>query len=390
MTITLPDAEWRHRPGLDQLIDAMGDTARYVGGAVRDGLLGVPVSDIDMATTLRPHDIVIRLKAAGIKAVPTGIAHGTITAVTVGGPVEITTLRRDVTTDGRHAVVAYTDDWQQDAARRDFTINALSADLRTGEVYDWFGGCADLTHGLVRFIGEPLDRIAEDHLRLLRFFRFHARFGKGPPDAKAYDACAQRANDLMALSRERIADELLKLLAVANPVPAIDLMLARRILKPVLPEIEATTALARLVAREVELDVPTNAIRRLAALIGPRPQIATEIGKRLRISKAKIRRLVNACTQDSDQSTAALAYRIGVEGATDRLLIGKGKSDDLITLSEWRRPKLPISGGSLIARGVPSGPEVSRTLAKIEELWIVAEFPTGAAFDAIVDDALAI
>jgi poly(A) polymerase len=388
MKLTLPDAEWRHRAGLNDLVAALGENARYVGGAVRDGLLGVPVSDIDMATTLRPEQVVERLTAAGIKTVPTGVAHGTITAVTAGGPVEITTLRRDVATDGRHATVAYTDDWQQDAARRDFTINALSADLRTGEVFDWFSGYADLQSGLVRFIGEPLDRIAEDHLRILRFFRFHARFGKGPPDAAAYEACAQRANDLMALSRERIADELLKLLAVANPVPAIELMLGRAILKPVIPEIEDATTLSRLILREAQFPVPGNAIRRLAALIGARPQVAAEIGKRLRLSNAKTRRLVTACTESCDQPVEALAYRVGVESGVDRLLIGEGTGEDLVALSEWQKPKLPISGGVLIARGIPSGPEVSQTLARIEEKWIVAGFPTGEAFDAIVDGAL--
>ncbi|AYJ86048.1 CCA tRNA nucleotidyltransferase [Sphingomonas paeninsulae] len=384
----LPDAEWRHRAGLDDLIATLGDTARYVGGAVRDGLLGVPVSDIDMATTLRPEQVIERLNAAGIKAVPTGIAHGTITAVTAGGPVEITTLRRDVSTNGRHATVAYTGDWQQDAARRDFTINALSADLLTGQVYDWFDGCADLELGVVRFIGEPLARIAEDHLRILRFFRFHARFGQGEPDAAAYDACALRANDLMALSRERIADELIKLLAVANPVPAVELMLTRQILKPVLPEIEDAAMLARLILREAEFNLPPNAIRRLAALIGARPQAATEIAKRLRLSNAKSRRLVMACTSDNAQPIAALAYRIGVESAVDRLLIGQGVAGDFAALSHWRKPKLPISGGALISRGVESGPEVSRTLARIEEMWIMAGFPTGAAFDVIVDGAL--
>jgi poly(A) polymerase len=388
MTMILPDAEWRHRAGLDDLIAAMGDTARYVGGAVRDGLLDMPVSDIDMATILRPEQVIERLKAAGIKAVPTGISHGTITAVTAGGPVEITTLRRDVTTDGRHATVAYTDDWQEDARRRDFTINALSADLRTGEVFDWFDGCADLEQGLVRFIGEPLDRIAEDHLRILRFFRFYARFGKGQVDAAAYDACAERANDLMALSRERIADELLKLLAVADPVPVIRLMLKRDILKAVLPEIDDATALARLVSREAALKVPADAVRRLAAFIGARPQVAAEIGNRLRLSKAKTRRLVTACTPDRAQPIEATAYRVGVESATDRVLIGTGGQEDLVTLANWHKPKLPIAGGQLIMRGVPSGPEVSQTLARIEEMWVVSGFPTGAAFDLIVDGAL--
>jgi poly(A) polymerase len=382
----LPDAEWRHREGLAALVAALGDTARFVGGAVRDGLLGMPVSDVDVATRLRPEQVIERLQAAGIKAVPTGIAHGTITAVTAGGPVEITTLRRDVATDGRHATVAYTDDWQEDAARRDFTINALSADLVTGEVYDFFNGVADLEAGVVRFIGAPLERIAEDHLRILRFFRFHARFGRGAPDAAAYEACAERANDLMALSRERIADELLKLLATANPVPAVTLMLARGILKPVLPEISDGARLVRLVAREAEFAIAGDAVRRLAALVDW--DVADDIGKRLRLSKAKSKRLVTACGEIVAQPVTALAYRIGREGAVDRLLIGEGVAADFMTLAGWTKPTLPISGGVLVERGVESGPEVSRTLAVIEENWVVAGFPTGVAFDAIVERVL--
>jgi poly(A) polymerase len=383
----LPDAEWRRRAGLAALIAAIGDSARYVGGAVRDGLLGVPVSDIDMATRLLPEQVMERLKAAAIKAVPTGIAHGTITAVTAGGPVEITTLRRDVATDGRHATVAYTDDWREDAARRDFTINALSADLSTGEVYDFFDGLADLEAGIVRFIGAPQERIAEDHLRILRFFRFYARFGRGAPDAAAYEACAVRANDLMALSRERIADELLKLLATAEPVPAVELMLGRGILKPVLPEIKDSARLARLVTREAAFGVAGDPVRRLAALIDG--DVADAVAKRLRLSKAKSKRLVIAGGETGTQPVAALAYGIGSESAVDRLLIGDGAAEDFATLANWEKPTMPISGGPLVARGVETGPQVSRKLAAIEGEWIAAGFPTGAAFDAIVSRILA-
>src|SRR5438445_5524465 len=225
---------------MKRLLGALGadeGLTRYVGGAVRDDLLGLPVSDIDLATRIAPDEVIRRLEKARIKAVPTGIDHGTVTAVSDGQPVEITTLRRDVSTDGRRATVAFTDDWQEDAARRDFTINALSADPRTGELFDYFGGLADLDQRHIRFIGDPLQRIAEDHLRILRFFRFHARFGQGEPDLAALDACTARANDLMALSRERIADEVLKLLAVADPSATVGIMLDRGILKPVLPEI---------------------------------------------------------------------------------------------------------------------------------------------------------
>ena len=369
-------------PHLDALVDALGggDTTRLIGGVVRDTLLGAPVSDIDMATRLTPGEVMARLATAHVKSVPTGIAHGTVTAVMPDGPVEITTLRRDVTTDGRRATVAFTDDWREDAARRDFTINALSANPDTGEVFDYFGGREDLASGHVRFIGQPLQRIAEDHLRILRFFRFFARFGQGEPDSAAYDACAARANDLMALSRERIASELLKLLSYAAPVAAIRLMLARDILKPVLPEITSADLLDSLVIRECDGRDP---IRRLAALIGPDPTVARDIAVRLKLSKAQGKRLVTACGWTAPyDSVAALAYRIGIESARDRMLLG---GTDLAPLKNWQRPRFPITGGTLIKRGLESGPIVAITLAEIENAWIDAGFPTGPAFDAIVD-----
>ena len=241
MALKLDAAKWARRRGVKRLLKALGaddGLTRYVGGAVRDDLLKLPVNDFDLATRIRPDEVVERLEAAGIKAVPTGIDHGTVTAVSDGQPFEVTSLRRDVSTDGRRATVAFTDDWREDAARRDFTINALSADPVTGEIFDYFGGLDDLEARRVRFIGEPLERIAEDHLRILRLFRFHARFGAGEPDPAALAACTERANDLMALSRERIADELLKLLGLPDPAPTVAVMLERAILKPVLPEIE--------------------------------------------------------------------------------------------------------------------------------------------------------
>ncbi len=369
-------------PHLDPLVAALGggETTRLIGGVVRDTLLGAPVSDIDMATRLMPDAVIARLKTAGIKSVPTGIAHGTVTAVMPSGPVEITTLRRDVTTDGRRATVAFTDDWRADAARRDFTMNALSANPESGEVFDYFGGRDDLATGHVRFIGEPLQRIAEDHLRILRFFRFFARFGKGEPDAAAYDACAARANDLMTLSRERIASELFKLLGYPSPVAAIRLMLARDILKPVIPEITSADLLDSVVSREGDQG---NSLRRFAALIGPDPAAAKDIATRLRLSKSQTKRLVIACGWNTPFDTiAALAYRLGVDGARDRLLLSGA---DATMLDSWQRPKFPISGGTLIKRGLESGPIVAITLDKIEDAWIDAGFPAGPAFDALLD-----
>ncbi|MGI8705645.1 MAG: CCA tRNA nucleotidyltransferase, partial [Sphingomicrobium sp.] len=239
MEVKVDAKRWRRRRGLSDLLDALGageGLTRYVGGAVRDALLDLTVSDVDLATRLRPEEVVERLQAAGIKAVPTGFEHGTVTAVSDGHPYEVTTLRRDVETSGRHATVAFTDDWREDAGRRDFTINALMADPATGEIFDYFGGLADLEERHVRFIGDPLKRIAEDHLRILRFFRFHARFGRGAPDEPALEACTARSNDLMALSRERIADEPLQPPAVDNPSQTVRVMPDQAILKPILPE----------------------------------------------------------------------------------------------------------------------------------------------------------
>jgi len=393
MELKLDAAKWGRRRGVRRLLQALGaddGLTRYVGGAVRDDLLKLPVNDIDLATRIRPEEVVERLEAAGIKAVPTGIAHGTVTAVSDGQPVEVTSLRRDVSTDGRRATVAFTDDWREDAARRDFTINALSADPGTGEIFDYFGGLDDIQACRVRFIGEPLARIAEDHLRILRFFRFHARFGAGSPDTAALDACAARANDLMALSRERIADELLKLLGLPDPAPTVTLMLDRAILKPVLPEIEpaALDALERVIAAEHEAQVEPNALRRLSALLPPEPLLAEKIAARLKLSNKARKRLACAAARNGGANSQALAYRVGTECAVDRLLLAGEPASAASTIG-WRIPKLPIGGGTLIARGLTEGPAVARTLRAIEDRWVEAGFPKGDAFERIVADALA-
>ena len=390
----LPDAPWRHRPGLDRLLDLLGagsGETRFVGGSVRDTLLAVDVSDIDLATRLAPEEVMRRLEAGAIRAIPTGLAHGTVTAVLAGRPVEVTTLRRDVATDGRRATIAYTGDWREDAARRDFTINALSADPTSGEIFDYFGGLDDLEARRVRFIGDPLTRIAEDHLRILRFFRFHARFGRGDPDAAGLEACAARANDLMALSRERIADELLKLLGLADPAPTLELMIARGILKPVLPEIAGADRLAALIESERAARIAPAAIRRLAALLPPDPQVAASVAARLRLSKVQTRRLVSAASADLD-SPELLAYEIGSAEAIDRLLL-QGRTDPFVAALEgWSRPQLPVGGGDLIAMGLPQGPIVARTLKSIERAWARAGFPGEEAARALaqteVDQAL--
>ena len=362
-------------------LDAAAGSSRLVGGAVRDALLGLPVSDIDIATRLSPDDASARLAAAGIKVVPTGIAHGTITAVTPDGVFEVTTLRRDVATDGRHAVVAYTDDWAEDAARRDFTINALYANPLTGEIFDEVGGLDDLVARRVRFIGDPLQRIAEDHLRILRFFRFHARFGAGPPEIEGLAACAARARDLMALSRERIRDELLKLLCVADPVPTARVMVDRGILAPVLPEATDIIALGRLVAVEHGLNLACVALRRLAALMPADVALLDGMGARLRLSNADRKRLAAMAERLGTVPTdlRPLAFETSIDTAIDRAALAAAEPHDIAqplrTLDGWTPPRLPVSGRDLIALGVPEGPEVSKALQDVQKLWVAAGFP---------------
>ncbi|WP_458388987.1 CCA tRNA nucleotidyltransferase [Sphingomonas sp. F9_3S_D5_B_2] len=392
MELRLDAAKWRRLRGAARVLTALGadeGLTRYVGGAVRDDLMGLPVSDVDLATRLLPDEVIRRLEAARIKAVPTGIEHGTVTAVSDGHPFEITTLRQDVSTDGRRATVAFTDDWQTDAARRDFTINALFADPQTGEIFDYFGGSEDLAERRVRFIGEPLQRIAEDHLRILRFFRFHARFGAGQPDPAGLAACTARANDLMALSRERIADELLKLLGLPDPAPTVGIMLQRGILRPVLPEIEPERLceLQSVLVSERASGFVADPLRRLTALLPRDPAVAEQVAIRLKLSKKARSRLACGAGTSLDTSPQALAYRVGHECAIDRLLLA-GRSDEAAGLREWRKPSLPIGGGMLISRGVPEGPLVARTLKMIEDEWIDAGFPAGADFETLVGDAL--
>lgn len=360
-------------------LDAATGETRLVGGAVRDALLQLPVKDIDLATRLTPDVVMKRLKAAGLKAVPTGLQHGTVTAVAEGSVMEVTTLRRDVATDGRHAEVAFTGDWREDAARRDFTINALYADAATGEVFDWFGGEADLAARRVRFIGDPFERIAEDHLRILRFFRFHARFGLGAPDAEGLAACAARANDLMALSRERIAMELRGLMTVDDPGPALAVMLAHGIWRPVLPELstDRLPALARLVAAERAAGVEAAWQRRLAAMLPADVDAVTAVAARLKLANADRLRLARMATPLADPWWEAWAN--GAETVVDRLLLAGETGPPLPLLLAWRKPRLPATGKDLIALGVPVGREVSRRLQVFERAWVAAGMPSERA-----------
>jgi poly(A) polymerase/tRNA nucleotidyltransferase (CCA-adding enzyme) len=358
-------------PGLPVLWDALPE-ARVVGGAVRDHLAGLPVSDIDLASPLSPEAVMQRLAAAGIKSIPTGIAHGTITAIIAGIPFEITTLRRDIETDGRHAVVAFTDDWVADAARRDFTINAMSM-TRDGQLHDYFGGAADLAAGIVRFVGEARTRIAEDYLRILRFFRFFARYAKTAPDAAALAAIEELRDGILLLSAERVWSELKRILIAVNPTAALRLMQSTGVLERIITEGCDIDRLADLIAR----NPPTDPLLRIAALLdGDLASFAS----RLKISNdeletlAAIRepnRLVPAATDadlrgtlaDTDAKTLIARTWLGQAGA--------GDWDDLRTrLATTPRPVFPLQGRDLMALGIPHGPRIGKILAAVRQWWL--------------------
>ncbi len=389
MSPDLSSAEWPRRAGLAKLIEALGaENMRWVGGAVRDTLLGSEVRDIDCATTLTPDVVIDRCREAGIRTVPTGIEHGTITAILDDGTVEVTTLRRDVSTDGRRATVEFATEWRDDAARRDFTINALYADPVTLEISDYFGGLADLTARRVRFIGSARERIAEDHLRILRYYRFQARFGSAL-DQQAEDACAALAETLKGLSRERIADELIKLLALPDPGETVERMHDRAVLRVILPEtgLRHVEQMRDLIAREAAQEFAPNPLRRLAALLPPSPDVAEIVAARLRLSKAQRARLISAAERQPSDATnpEALAYRLTTGFAIDRLLL---LHEDARRLRDWEPPQFPLKGGVIVARGVAAGPEVARILQAVERKWVAADFPDEAQIAKFLDEEL--
>ncbi|WP_231680841.1 CCA tRNA nucleotidyltransferase [Brevundimonas sp. AAP58] len=355
------------------------DSARFVGGSVRNSLVGRPVDDIDIATRLKPEETLAALKKAGIKSVPTGLAHGTVTAVADRKPFEITTLRRDVETDGRRAVVAFTDDWGEDARRRDFRLNALYAD-RSGHIFDpTGGGLEDALAGRVVFVGDPHQRIEEDHLRILRFFRFFAWYGRDEPDAVGLAACADHAGSLSRLSAERVSKELLKLLAAPDPRASVKAMRRTGVLDRLIP------AVADLAAFEALIDLSDDPVLRLSALLPDDPAEVARTAGALRLPRAVEHRLEAASHGPLDPRTPtptlrALIYRLGAEAVRDRVLRGQaagGASADsaLATVADWTPPRMPVGGREVARLGVAPGPETGRILKAFEDEWVAADFP---------------
>jgi poly(A) polymerase len=388
----LPAEGWLVEPDTIRLVEALragGGAMRFVGGCVRDTILGGrAVEDIDVATPDPPDVVMRRLAAAGLRGLPTGIAHGTVTALSGARRFEVTTLRRDVETDGRHARVAFTDDWREDAARRDFTMNAMSADP-DGLVHDYFGGREDLAAGCVRFVGDPAARIAEDRLRLLRFWRFHARFGRGAPRAEERAACRAAAPGLSLLSGERVRDEMLKLLAAADPAPSVADMAQDGILAAALGagpfDVGAIAPLARL-----EPDGRAHAALRLAALLpagSPRAR-ALEIARRLRLSSAQRDRILATLAPApgggagaSPRALRLAIHRDGAQAVRDRVLLAAARANPvadasaaLATIAAWEHPRLPVAGEDVLALGYAAGREVGRLLGAVEEWWAARDF----------------
>ncbi|MDR3509609.1 MAG: CCA tRNA nucleotidyltransferase [Caulobacteraceae bacterium] len=367
------------------------DCARFVGGCVRNTLTGHPVADIDIATTLTPDEVIKALETAGLKAVPTGVEHGTVTAVCKGKPFEVTTLRRDVETDGRRAVVAFTTDWSEDAQRRDFRLNALYADIK-GRLFDPTGhGIEDAKAGRIVFVGDPDTRIAEDALRILRFFRFLAWYGRGEPDAVALAACERMKDRIGQLSAERISKELLKLLGADDPRPALRLMATTGVLTQALPQAQGLARFERLVGIETEQLFQCDPLLRLAALLPDDPQVGLSVAQALRLSNAERDRLVAALGQTprmvswmSPREARRAVYRLGAGTFCDRALLAWAASERPAATVQWRallpmaqtwpRPTFPITGEEVMAAGVPRGPLVGAVMREVEDWWIDQDF----------------
>jgi poly(A) polymerase len=387
------------------VLDRDGESARVVGGAVRNALMGEPVHEIDVATTAVPDEVSRRATQAGFKPVPTGIDHGTITVVIEGQPFEVTTLRQDVETFGRKAKVAFGRDWRADAERRDFTMNALSLSP-DGTVHDYVGGLGDIAARRVRFIGDPQKRIAEDYLRILRFFRFHASYGQGVPDAAGLHACIVARAGLAALSRERVRMELMKLLLAPRAAATLAVMADAGLLVAVLAGVPLIASFAAMTAVEAVVAAP-DPVRRLAALAVSVAEDAERLWQRLRLANVEHERLAamaagwwRVSPRMGEPAARVLLDRIGPQHYLDRVLLAWARAQaqasdsawhELATLPErWTAPKFPLRAADFFARGVEKGPRLGAALAVAEQAWIAAGFPGDrAALAAIADAAVA-
>ncbi|KRQ01621.1 poly(A) polymerase [Bradyrhizobium yuanmingense] len=404
----LADAPWLTAGGTARVLALLGtdgEEARVVGGAVRNALLGLAPGDIDIATTALPDEVIRRAKAAGIKSVRTGIDHGTVTLVIDAHPYEVTTLREDTETFGRKAKVAFGRDWVKDAERRDFTMNGLSVDAR-GVVYDHVGGINDAKARRVRFIGDPDQRIAEDYLRILRFFRIHAAFGAGDPDPDGYLACIRRRAGLASLSAERVRMEMLKLLVAGGAAAAVRAMAEGGLLQALTGGVVYTGPLDTMIAIERELGLSPSSTRRLAALSVAVTEDAKRLAVRLRLSNAEAKALDSMghrwwrlATKD-EANARRLLYRLGPESYHDRVLLGWARAAADVHSPRWRAlaelpqrwtaPKFPLKAADFIARGLAEGPALGHVLALAEDAWLAADFPLEeAALAALADQAVA-
>ncbi len=383
-------------PRLLQVLDCDGEQARVVGGAVRNALLEMPIHEIDVATTAVPEEVVRRVQVAGFKSVPTGIAHGTVTVVIDKHPFEVTTLRKDVETDGRHAKVAFGRDWKTDAERRDFTINALSA-ARDGTVYDYAGGLADLTARRVRFIGQAKQRIEEDYLRILRFFRFHAAYGSSEhPYAEGIAACIAGRAGLDALSRERVRMEVMKLVVAPHAVPTLISMADAGLLLRVLGGVSYLASFENMAKAEAAIGLAPDPVRRLGALGVLIAEDAERLWQKLRLTNVEHERLASLAEGWRRMSPAfgepaarALLYRLGPQAFTDHALLGWARSLVSASDKDWHAlaalpqrytaPVFPLKAADFVKRGVEKGPALGAALRAAEAAWIAAGFPGDAA-----------
>ncbi len=402
----IADAAWLREPPLSKLLDALnrdGEEARVVGGAVRNALIGEPVGEVDLATTALPDEVSRRAAAAGFRIVPTGIEHGTVTVILDGRSYEVTTLRKDIETFGRHAKVAFGRDWKADAERRDFTMNALSA--ANGTVHDYVGGLADLRARRVRFIGDAGKRIAEDYLRILRFFRFHAAYGQGAPDADGLAACIAGRAGLDHLSRERVRMELMKLLVARHATPAMAVMAEAGLLVTVLGGVPDLASFSNMAKVETALGLAPDAVRRLGALGVRVAEDAIRLWQRLRLANAEHDRLAYMASAwwrvapGHDKDARALLYRLGPERFVDRVLLAWTRSPasstdsawhSLATLPQrWTAPAFPLKADDFLKRGLAKGPALGVALRAAEEAWIAADFPADPAAIASIADMAA-